>query len=165
MLGAYSAITGFNPDDPSTDQGTDMLTACGYWKSTGLAGIKVDAYATLDISNTVHFEEAIAVYGGAYVGLSMPLSAQNQIGGVWDVTTGPDAQAGSWGGHCVPLTGYDSEHVWCVTWGAIQTVTWRFLETYCDEAYALLSHEWLTASGESPSRLSWGKLQADLANL
>lgn len=165
VLAAYSAITGFNPDDPSTDQGTDMLAACNYWRSTGLGGVKVDAFATLEIGSVLQFQQAIALYGGAYIGLALPLSAQSQVGGVWSVTSGPDARAGSWGGHCINLTGYDAEHVWGVTWGQIQTIDWSFIETYCDEAYVLLSHEWIAASGQSPSGLQWGKLIADLANL
>jgi hypothetical protein len=35
----------------------------------------------------------------------------------------------------------------------------------CDEAYVLLATDWIAASGESPSRMAWGQLLADLANL
>ena len=164
-LGAYSAITGFSPDDPSTDQGTDMLTACGYWKSTGLAGHTVDAYLAIQPSETVFIKDAIAFYGGCYIGLAMPVSAQGQVGSLWTVTTGPDAEAGSWGGHAVNLTGYDADTLWCTTWGALQAMTWEWLTAYLDEAFVLLSRDWLRASGQSPSGLAWGALQADLANL
>ena len=78
---------------------------------------------------------------------------------------GRPSQPGSWGGHCVPLSGYDANKIWCVTWGALQPMTWQFLSTYCDEAYVLLSQEWMEASGVSPSNLAWGQLMADLANL
>ncbi len=163
-LGAYSAITGFNPADPSTDQGTDMLSACQFWKATGLGGHQVYAYLSLQMAQWA-IREAIALYGGCYIGLALPLSAQGQAGGVWAVTTGPDAEAGSWGGHCVNLTGYDQDMLWCSTWGALQAMTWEWLETYLDEAFVLLSRDWLRASGQSPSGLAWGALQADLANL
>ena len=164
-IGAYSAITGFNPSQPSTDQGTDMLTAVGYWKSTGLGGQKITAYATLNTRARAEISEAVAWYGGAYIGIQLPLSAQDQVGSEWTVTTGPNAVAGSWGGHCVPVSGYDKDQLWCVTWGALQAMTWEFLTTYCDEAYVLLATEWIAGTGQAPSRLAWGQLLADLANL
>src|SRR5690349_9390610 len=45
----YSAITGYNPDDPSTDQGTDMQVAASYRRKTGVVDVhgtrhKVAAY-------------------------------------------------------------------------------------------------------------------------
>lgn len=164
-LGAYTAITGFNPADPQTDKGTDILTAVGYWKSTGMAGQKITAYASLNLQVQAEISEAIGWYGGAYIGVQLPLSAQDQVGKQWTVTTGPDAVAGSWGGHCVPLSGFDQDQLWCITWGAVQSMTWEFLATYCDEAYVLLATDWIAASGQSPSKLAWGQLLADLANL
>jgi hypothetical protein len=165
VLGAYTAITGFNPNDPNTDQGTDILTAVGYWKSTGLGGQQISAYASVSPLDRTQVSEAIAWYGGLYIGVQLPKSAQSQVGTEWTVTTGPDAAAGSWGGHCVPLCGYDQNTLWCVTWGALQPMTWEFLSTYCDEAFVLLAQEWVAASGVSPSNLAWGQLMADLANL
>ena len=164
-LGAYTAITGFNPRDPSTDQGTEILAAVGYWKSTGLGGQKITAYASVNPLDATQVKESIGWYGGAYIGVQLPLSAQSQVGTQWAVTTGSDAVAGSWGGHCVPLCGYDQNQLWCVTWGALQSMTWEFLATYCDEAFVLLATDWIAASGLSPSRMAWGKLLADLANL
>jgi hypothetical protein len=164
-LGAYTAITGFNPSDPNTDKGTDMLTAVGYWKSTGMAGQMITAYATLNPQAPAEISESIAWYGGAYIGVQLPLSAQDQVGKQWTVTTGPNAVAGSWGGHCIPLCGYDQDQLWCVTWGALQAMTWQFFTTYCDEAFVLLATDWIAASGQSPSNLAWGQLLADLANL
>jgi hypothetical protein len=165
VLDAYTAITGFNPADPNTDKGTDILTAVGYWKSTGLGGQQITAYAALNPLDQAQMCEAIAWYGGAYIGLQLPLSAQNQVGSEWSVTTGQDAIAGSWGGHCVPLSGYDQNTLWCVTWGKLQAMTWQFLTTYCDEAFVLLATDWIAASGQSPSRMAWGQLLADLQNL
>lgn len=164
-LGAYTAITGFNPDDPSTDQGTDMLTAVKYWQSTGIAGQKITAYAAVNPLDRAQVAESVAWFGGCYIGVQLPVTAQNQVGEIWTVGTGPDSAAGSWGGHCVPVVGFGPDVLWLVTWGALQAMTWEFLATYCDEAYVLLGREWLAASGQSPSHLAWGQLLADLANL
>jgi hypothetical protein len=50
---------------------------------------------------------AIWLFGGAYIGVELPISAQNQD--VWDVSAnpGPDDEPGSWGGHALYLVGYD----------------------------------------------------------
>ena len=168
VLNSYSKITGFNPLDPSTDQGTDMLTANKYWVSTGLCGVTVDAFATVNPMNDFEVQTSVAFYGGLDIGVQLPLSAQNQtFNGPWTVTTGPDARPGSWGGHCVLITGYSINRrlLWVATWGGIQAMTWDFFHTYCDEAYVWLAHEWIDASGQSPSGLAWGLLSADLANL
>jgi len=130
-LAAYTAIAGFNPNDPNTDKGTDMLTAVNYWKSTGMNGHQITAFASLNPLDANQMKEAIAFFGGAYIGVALPISAQTQVGQEWTVTQGPDAQAGSWGGHCIPLCGYDGSRLWCVTWGALQSMTWEFLTTYC----------------------------------
>src|SRR5215468_8854266 len=40
VLSDYSAATGFDPNDPSTDQGTDMQAAASYRKKTGIRDAK-----------------------------------------------------------------------------------------------------------------------------
>jgi hypothetical protein len=164
-IGSYSALSGYVPGDPATDNGTDMLSACGYWRSPGLAGHVINAYMQVSPQNPAEVAESVAFYGGLYLGVALPVAAQAQVGTVWQVTSGADAQAGSWGGHCVWVTGYTSTLLWCCTWGTLQAMTWDWLHTYADEAYVLLSRDWLHTSGFSPSGLAWGQLQADLANL
>lgn len=167
-LNAYTDITGFNPLDPNSDQGTNMLDAQKYWVKTGMYGVKADAYASVNPTNDFEVQTSVAYYASLSIGLQLPISAQNQTGnGPWTVVTGPDAKPGSWGGHCVLITGYNVARgmFWVATWGTLQAMTWDFFHTYCDEAYVQLSHEWIAASGQSPSGLAWGQLSADLANL
>ena len=56
--------------------------------------------------------------------------------------TGPGAP-GSWGGHAVDIVRYGAETLTAVTWGRLQELTWSFLERYCDEAYCILSVDFL----------------------
>src|SRR5208337_5436095 len=95
--------------------------------------------------------QAISLFGGVYIGLSLPLTAQNQP--VWDVTdpTDPGAAPGSWGGHCVFVPKYDADSFTCITWGGLQKMTTAFWMEYCDEAHALLSKDWLGAVGAMAS--------------
>jgi hypothetical protein len=55
-------------------------------------------------------ETAIWLFGGAYIGLELPLTAQTQE--VWDLSAdssdSADSQPGSWGGHAVYLVAYDA---------------------------------------------------------
>jgi hypothetical protein len=166
-LAAYSAITGFNPGNPSSDRGTVLLDALNYWVNTGFPGAanKAQAFMQMNPMSTAEVQESVYYYGGAYIGLQLPVSAQDQVGTCWTVGTGASAQAGSWGGHCVPITGYDGNHLWCVTWGNLQEMDWQFFNTYCDESYVVLSQDWMKVTDRSPSGLAWGNLLADLANL
>ena len=44
-------------------------------------------------------------------------------------------------------------------------MTWSFWEVYCDEAYAILSDDYLTGKKTTPQGFSLQQLQADLADL
>ena len=48
VLAAYSAITGYNPDDPNSDTGANMIDVLRYWQKTGIAGQKFSAYVAFD---------------------------------------------------------------------------------------------------------------------
>ncbi len=124
---------------------------------------------------------AIWLFGGAYIGVQLPITAQNQ--NVWDVpqNPGPNDEPGSWGGHAIYLVGYDTRDTGsvfpnpqspapstqsptftCITWGKLKRLTWAWLEKYCDEAYALVSKDWIKANGIAPSGFDFATLEADL---
>src|SRR5947209_3600191 len=48
IVHAYSDVTGYNPDDPTSDQGTVVQDALEYWRTTGIAGHRILAYAQID---------------------------------------------------------------------------------------------------------------------
>jgi hypothetical protein len=161
----YSALTGYNPADPSTDNGAAVLDVLNFWRATGFDGFKIKAFALVNWLNPLELKQAIDLFGGVYAGFAMPLSANEQTGSLWDVTSASPGDAGSWGGHALPLLGYDKETVTTVTWGAVQEMSWKFLETYCDEAYAVISVDWLEAGGSAPSGLDLATLLLDVAQL
>jgi hypothetical protein len=155
VVAAYSAITGYDPADPSSDQGAVELDVLNYWRKTGVAGDRIVAYAKVNPLDASHVRSGCWLFGGLYIGLALPIAAQRQS--VWHMASGPDAAPGSWGGHAVNVIGYSSRGVYVVTWGAVKRMTWAFWRTYCDEAYALLSADW-----HSPQGLDLAQLQADL---
>lgn len=125
------------------DSGLVVLDSLNEWRLNGWSVKKkrymIRAYAQLDPKNHDQVRRAIFADIGIGLGLQLPKSAQQQIqtGQPWDVTTGPASKPGSWGGHYVYVCGYNPVGPVCVTWGQKQQMTWRWLDKYCDEAYAI----------------------------
>lgn len=167
VIAAYSAVSGYDPLSGANDGGAVMLDVLRYWRTSGIAGDRISAYVTVDQHNALHVKQAIYLFDSLYIGVALPISAQGQTGGVWDVPVGGpvgNGAPGSWGGHAIPVVSYDSQRLAVITWGAVQVMTWRFFGTYCDEAYAVLSNDMLMG-GKSPQGLNVGQLNADLAAL
>lgn len=154
VLAMYIAISGYDPMDPLTDRGAYTLDALNYWRKTGVDGHKIDAYAALTLRNREHFKQAIHYYGGVYAGLWLPRSAEAQDR--WHVMLGGtagDPARMSWGGHCVWMLGYNGYGVLCITWGQLLWMSWAFLDTYCDEAFAVTSRLWADTDGAPSGQL------------
>ena len=170
IVAAYSAITGYNPTTGANDNGAVELDVLNYWRQSGIAGHKIGAFMALEPANHSHVMDAVYMFEGCYIGLQLPVSAKDQIANhqPWSVPPGGpigDGKPGCWGGHAVPVVAYDARSVTVVTWGALQTMTWSFWETYCEEAYAILSTDYLNGKKQAPQGFSLKQLQADLADL
>lgn len=164
MIQAYHAVAGYDPDDPSTDQGAHWTDALAYWRQTGFTFggrlDKISAYVSLDLEDENEIKLGVQWFGAAMAGIALPLSAQNQQ--VWDAVEGPAGEVGSWGGHAVPIIGYDKYLVYVITWGKPKGMTWRFAKKYMWECYAVLSPDWIEKSGASPAGIQLGQLQSYL---
>jgi len=170
IVAAYSAITGYNPTTGANDNGAVEVDVLNYWRQTGIAGHKIGAFVSLEPSNHNHIMDAVYIFQGCYIGMQLPVSAQAQVQNhqPWSVPPGGptgDGKPGSWGGHAVPAVAYDGRGVTVVTWGALQMMTWSFWEAYCDEAYAILSKDYLTGKKTTPQGFSVAQLNADLHDL
>jgi len=157
----YEQWDGYVPGNPSTDKGGIELDVLNDWQKQGFAGNALLAFADPKQSNLTEIRQSIALFGGVYIGLALPMTAQTQE--VWDVVPkgGANAKAGSWGGHCVFVPKYDEKGFTCITWGAPKTMTLAFWKKYCDEAHTLFCQDWLTAKG-SPAGFDQAQLEADL---
>ena len=170
IVAAYSAITGYNPTTGANDNGAVEIDVLNYWRQTGIAGDKIGAYVALEPANHTHIMDAVYIFEGCYIGLQLPISAQAQTKNhkPWSVppsgTTG-EGKPGSWGGHAVPVVAYDTRGVTVVTWGGLQQMTWSFWGAYCEEAYAILSTDYLTGKHKTPQGFNMEQLQTDLADL
>jgi len=174
ILKAYEDVGGYVKGDPSTDNGCVMLDMLNYWRQVGVANHKILAYAELPLAQSgpwertmpAGFEYSTWLFGNVFLGIQLPISAQGQS--VWSVPPGgpvDDGSPGSWGGHCVPIVGYGGTGVQVVSWGQKLNVTWNFLWAYADEAYAVLSSDWIAASGQAPNHFDLAALEADLQKI
>lgn len=165
VIKAYSAVSGYNPATGANDDGAVMLDVLNYWRQKGIGGHKILAYAEADTSNIVECMLASWLFGGLYLGLALPVSADRQR--IWDIIPGGPVGAGepyTWGGHAVRMCAYTVGWSTVATWGERQLATWQWLLTYADEAYAVLSVDWLAhGGGAAPNGFNLAKLQSDLA--
>jgi hypothetical protein len=159
----YELITGYNPSDPSTDQGTDMEAAAKYRRKTGLLDAdghrhKIGAYVACDPSQLA---SALWIFGAIGLGIEFPAFAMDDFnaGKVWDVQR---ANTKIEGGHYVPLIGRSADGNYRgVTWGGVVEITPKFVAKYADEILVYLSTESLT-DGVNLDGFKLAALQDDL---
>jgi hypothetical protein len=129
------------------DDGRVMFEVLKYAQHHGLAGHDFGAYVSVGLRRYSHRDvrAAIDLFGGCYLGVMLPETAQTQA--IWNLVGDPSkpgpAEAGSWGGHAIWLADYDHEGPTCITWGHPLKMTWKFLDAYADEGYAVIGPDWL----------------------
>jgi hypothetical protein len=159
VLAAFDAV---KIVDPATgEEGAVELDVLKLWRSAGIGGHRIGAFARVARDDRDLVTTGTWLFGGLYIGLQLPLRAGDQD--VWEWTgrlDGPDAP-GSWGGHAVDVVAYDDGGVTVVTWGALKRMTWAFWDRYCDEAWCVLSADYLVA-GRSPAGFDLEALRHDL---
>lgn len=167
VISDYSAVTGFNRNDPSTDNGTDMQQAASYRRTVGImdsSGMRhrVAAYLAIKPRSITEHYQALYLFGAVGIGVRFPDSAHKQFheGKPWSYVVGSRVV----GGHYVPLVAKRA-HLECVTWGKIQPMTGYFLRRYNDESIAYVSLETLTDTGKTLEGFDAEGLQAALRKL
>ena len=170
IIAAYSGATGYVPGDPSTDNGTNILDFLKYWRSTGVGGHKIAAFVSLSPGNLLELKQAIWLFGGAFIGVQLPVTAQGAS--AWTVPGVPtgDGAPGSWGGHCVPVSAYSlslpaAERNTVITWGQTMQMSDYFYQVYSDEAYGVLSLDFIASDMLAPNGFNLPQLMADLKAL
>jgi hypothetical protein len=172
ILQKYEMWCGYDPADPSTDQGGVELDVLNHWRKSTFWTHQLTAYADPSIHDLDHICKAIEILGGVYIGIQLPASAENQT--TWDVVgKGEASLAGTWGGHCVYVPKYRTENgriiFTCVTWSSLLDITqdfWLYVDAtgqpYIDEVHALVSPEFLNLkTGKSPEGFDLDTLVAD----
>jgi hypothetical protein len=158
VLAAYSAATGFNPADPSTDNGTVMLDGLKFLRSTGIGGKTIGAFMAVNPKDHAEVMSALYLFGTLLVGVQFPSDWMNAP--VWDVSS-----AAIEGGHAIPAVkgSLSAGLLEIVTWGETRTLTFAGFDQNCDELYVTLPPEWIDGTGHAPNGLDIATLTADLA--
>ena len=164
----YSDITGYDPSDPSTDQGTDMEEAAKYRRKIGLVDgegrrHKILAYMALDPGKLTQFYTAMWIFGAVGIGINFPAYAMDQFnaGKPWVVQR---KNAKILGGHYICGVGMHNGNIRVVSWGREFPMTPGFYQRYCDEVFVYLTEERLT-NGRSLDGFDLIALRNDLAQI
>ncbi len=120
-LRVYSAVTGFNPDDPATDQGTDPEVMWQWWQNNEIAGYKLKSALPIDPQNEAVLRKAIEVFPAVAIVMALALEQQNQVAFM------PVGTPGSWGYHCTANDGFDGSYTWGSSWGHAQAMDRSFV--------------------------------------
>lgn len=180
IIGLYSAIGGYVPGDPATDQGCDEQTALNYWENNGAlpphttsktGAHKIAGWMTVDATNVEECQTAMWLFENLYFGLELPDAwinpAPSASGFTWDVAGASDPN----NGHCVVGVGYNANGIVIDTWGMTGLMTTAAVAMYPTpanngELYTVVSQDAIsTATQKAPSGFDWSQLIADFDSM
>jgi len=144
ILNTYIALSKYNPITHENAEGVYMIDALKYWRKKGIDQHRIRVFATVPPDRREIVKASIYLFGGIYVGLLLPLSSKHQE--IWEVKPGGltgDNEPYSLGGHAVAILAYDEEYLTCITLGEEKKMTWDFWESYNDEAYAIITQDFM----------------------
>lgn len=143
------------------DSGVVLADFLSYVKAKSFFGHSITAYAPVGVHDIPTLCFTINAYTYAYTGISVTAAMESaaQQGKPWTLD---DLFSPIVGGHCVPLVGYDSDYLYCVTWGKVQAISYSAWHFISSEAWAVISGEFTSDDGRG---LNLAALQADLAKL
>jgi hypothetical protein len=162
----YEALVG----TPGPDVGCNARTVLNYWHHTGLGKHKIRGYTQLEPRNHTQAKDALYMFGSVYIGVALPNFAVHGdlLHVPWVVPShGPvgGAAPNPQNGHCIPAVAYDARNLYVVTWGALKSMSWQFYDAYADEAYAVLSNDFIKKNNKNAAGFDLAQLDQDLAQL
>lgn len=168
IISMYSAIGGYVPGKPKTDNGCDEQTALAYWQKHGFLGHKIAGSLAIDATSQHQCTMACWLFANLFFGIDLPDAwvspAPSASGFVWDVAGPPNPD----NGHCVvSAKGAIADGLVIETWGMHGLLTWKAVAKYCSDKaggdlYTVLTPEIIKkATALSPYGFNWGQLQYD----
>ena len=170
VLRVYSAISGYNPADPGTDRGCNILEALKHWKNEGILiggqPHQIGAFAAVNIHDSAELDAAFWLFGGTLAGWNLPLAAQRLAS--W--TNAPakirgDWRPGTWGGHCTLESDLVNDLYGTESWNRLFPTDRRFVSLFCDECWVVISNDWLGNDDQCPAGFDRAALLKDLEAL
>jgi hypothetical protein len=168
----YSRVGGYVPGDESTDNGCVMQDVLADQRSHGMVDAsgkvhKVAGYAAFgNPADEVLLGQVLDVFGSVYVGINVQQQMETEFGDGQPWTWDPSAEVV--GGHAVCLQrrlGSGSAPLEYVTWGALQPATTDFQAHAAEEAWAVVTQDWVRANGTTVEGLDLQQLLADTADV
>lgn len=169
VQGTYSRVGGYVPGDPNTDQGCVMADVLADQKASGMTdnaghAHKVAGYAAFgNPADEVLLGQVLDVFGTVYVGINVQQQMEDEFSAQQPWTWDPAGQ--SIGGHAICLQrrlGSGNAPLEYVTWGALQPATTAFQAGAAEEAWAVVTEDWLQANGTTVEGLDLAQLLADM---
>jgi hypothetical protein len=173
IIALYSAIGGYVPGEPSTDQGCDEQTALNYWENNGApsGSHKIAGWLSVNAADPNEYRTALWLFENLYFGLELPDAwidpMPSSPGFVWDAAGPPNPD----NGHCVAGVGYTAKGVTICTWGMMGLMTDAAVAKYGaqsahGELYTVVSQDGLNkATGKVPAGFDWSQLVADFDSM
>jgi hypothetical protein len=167
----YSAIGGYVPGDPSTDNGCDIDTALEYMQTTGFptGQNKFAGRLAVDPTNQEKYTAALWLFENLDFGIELPEAwitpFPSAPGFHWDVAGAPNPD----NGHSFLAVAYDKRNVYPDTWGMLGSMSDAAVAMYASpaasgELYTVLSDEiMIRATQKAPTGFDFEQLEADLA--
>jgi hypothetical protein len=169
----YSAIGGYVPGNPNTDNGCNEQTALNYWQQTGLISgdNKITAWLAVNGHDATEVRTALWLFENLMFGFELPDAWINPFpstsGFLWTKAGAPDPE----NGHCVYGYGYAEAGVQISTWGMTGTITFPAIKQYTSnrdggELYTVLTEDAINkATDKAPSGFDFSQLLADLDSM
>ena len=154
----YFKLTG------GADAGCVERSVLETWMKDGLFGTKISAYAPVNIKNKNEMAAAIYLFGSVYLGVEMPSNAETQFEAhqPWHIENFAEQPSG---GHCVVATGCNRFGIDIITWGATESMTWNWWNTYGSEAWVVIPEVFIELDHGPVWNIDLKTLQEDLKNL
>jgi hypothetical protein len=144
-----------------------ILDRLKIWRNSGMWRTKILGFTQVAKRNHDLIRSAIHIFGHCDIGIWMPVAWQHAAS--WDIGVGPAYRKGSWGGHSVPILGYENTpkgiNYYICTWGKIIILTEAAVNSYVDEQYVSILPSWYEHDRRTPSGFRLKDLQADIAEL
>lgn len=172
IQGTYSRVGGYVPGDPDTDQGCVMAEVLADQKANGMTDVtgkvhKVVGYAAFgNPADEMLLGQVLDVFGTVYVGINVQQQMEDEFANQEPWTWDP--AAGTVGGHAICLQrrlGDGGAPLEYVTWGALQPATTSFQANAAEEAWAVVTEDWLQANGTTVEGLDLQQLLADMRHV
>ena len=169
VLSTYSAITGFNRDNTSTDVGTDPEQAINWLLKNGLprddGSIPLRAAINLDKSNLENCIQALDYCGGLGLGIVFPqrLIDMETMPLIWDWQNGDILSNDGHAIYCGRMSP-DGQDIGILSWGIKYAMQKPFWDNCVIMVIALIFDDWAQA-GKTPFGITLDQLDAEMTPL